>query len=179
MEVVALVPNKTIYVSDDDLPLYKRAQELSGGNLSSAIALALRRYVDVEEGREEGFQEIVVKVGPGGVRKQRFSGVLLGEWGRSTSQKVEEYKVYVSRSGKFVLHVSRSPEWKSGDDKHNSGWRSWIGNWSSNQTWGYTPAESTLHVVDTLDELLTLVPDELHDMVAAAAQQPQVEDLDI
>ena len=27
------VPNKTIYVSDDDLPLFERAQELSGANL--------------------------------------------------------------------------------------------------------------------------------------------------
>ena len=32
------VPNKTIYVSDGDLPLYQRAQELAGGNLSAAIA---------------------------------------------------------------------------------------------------------------------------------------------
>ena len=48
------VPNKTIYVSDGDLPLYQRAQELAGDNLSAAIAAALRRYVDVEEGRREG-----------------------------------------------------------------------------------------------------------------------------
>ncbi|NUR96504.1 MAG: EXLDI protein, partial [Kribbellaceae bacterium] len=42
------MPNKTIYVSDDDLPLYKRAQELAG-NLSSAISIALRKYVELEE----------------------------------------------------------------------------------------------------------------------------------
>ena len=42
------VPNKTIYVSDGDLPMFQRAQDLAGGNLSSAIASALRRYVDVE-----------------------------------------------------------------------------------------------------------------------------------
>ena len=36
------MPNKTIYVSDDDLALYKRAQELAG-NLSQAISTALRR----------------------------------------------------------------------------------------------------------------------------------------
>jgi hypothetical protein len=44
-----VVPNKTIYVSDGDLPLYQRAQELAGDNLSAAIAAALRRYVDVED----------------------------------------------------------------------------------------------------------------------------------
>jgi hypothetical protein len=41
------VPNKTIYVSDGDLQLFQRAQELAGGNLSAAISKALRRFVDV------------------------------------------------------------------------------------------------------------------------------------
>ena len=65
--------------------LYQRAQDLAGGNLSSAIASALRRFVDVEEGRREGFDEIVVRVGPEPGRKVRFVGVLLGEW-MDTSQ---------------------------------------------------------------------------------------------
>ena len=81
------VPNKTIYVSDGDLAIYQRAQELAGGNLSSAIASALRRYVDIEEGRREGFNEITVRVGVGTGRKVRFSGVLLGELGTSTSSR--------------------------------------------------------------------------------------------
>nr|BFE85439.1 hypothetical protein GCM10020093_080400 [Planobispora longispora] len=69
------MPNKTIYVSDEDLPLFNRAQELAGGKLSAAISMALRRYVEMEEGRQEGYDEIVVKVGQGAaVRKQRFQG---------------------------------------------------------------------------------------------------------
>ena len=75
-----MVPNKTIYVSDGDLPLFQRAQELAGGNLSAAITAALGRYVDLEEGRREGFDEIIVRVGPGKGRKVRFTGVFLGEW---------------------------------------------------------------------------------------------------
>jgi hypothetical protein len=71
------MPNKTIYVSDDDLPLFQRAQELAGGTLSAAIADALRRYVEVEEGRRQGYDDVVVRVGPGLGRKQRFSGLLL------------------------------------------------------------------------------------------------------
>ena len=31
------MPNKTIYIADDDLPLLQRAQDLTGGNLSGAI----------------------------------------------------------------------------------------------------------------------------------------------
>ena len=57
------MPNKTIYVSDDDLPLYQRAQELAGGSLSAALARALRRFVEMEEGRLEGYDEITVRVG--------------------------------------------------------------------------------------------------------------------
>ncbi len=34
------MPNKTIYVSDADLPVFQRAQELTGGNLSAAISKA-------------------------------------------------------------------------------------------------------------------------------------------
>ena len=80
------VPNKTIYVSDGDLKLYQRAQELAGGNLSAAIAGALRRYVDVQEGLREGFDDVVVRVGVGSGRKVRFTGVLRRGVGRHQRQ---------------------------------------------------------------------------------------------
>ena len=113
------MPNKTIYVSDGDLPIYQRAQELAGGNLSSAITTALRRYVDSEEGRLEGFKEISVRVGPKGDRKKRFTGMLLGEWGTYSNSREEMYRVYGTRSGKFVLHVQKSPEWAGRDADGN------------------------------------------------------------
>src|SRR5690348_14808983 len=40
----SMMPNKTIYVADSDLPLYEQAQAMAGGNLSAAIAQALRRF---------------------------------------------------------------------------------------------------------------------------------------
>jgi EXLDI family protein len=122
-----------------------------------------------------------VRVGPGKGRRQRFSGVLLGEWGHSTSQRVEVFRVYRTRTGKFVVHVERSAEWTTGPDfeKWASGWRSWVGNWSSNQTWGFTQGEAALHIADSLDELRDMLPAELYDMVADAADQPTIEDLDI
>ena len=52
------MPNKTIYVADDDLPVFQRAQELVGGNLSSTVVSALRRLIELEEGREAGFEEV-------------------------------------------------------------------------------------------------------------------------
>ena len=168
------MPNKTIYVSDSDLSLYQRAQELAGGNLSAAIASALRRYVDVESGRSEGFDEITVRVGPKAGRKVRFTGVLLGTWGNNTTA----INVYRSRSGKFVVHTQRTPDWTSRDaEGRPGGWRSWLG--IGDYTWVGSTGESTLEVVDTVEVLREKIPSELFDLVAAAAKQPVVEDLDI
>ena len=171
------VPNKTIYVSDGDLPIYQRAQELAGNNLSAAIAAALRRYVEVEEGRRQGFDEITVRVGPGKGRKVRFVGLLLGEW-YSSQGRVETYRVYRGRTGKFVLHVERGADWTMVDAEGKpAGWRGYLG--VGNISYGSTPGESTLDVIESLDELRERIPPQLFDMVASSAQRPAVEDLDI
>jgi EXLDI family protein len=172
------VPNKTIYVSEGDLPLYQRAQELAGDNLSAAIAAALRRYVDVEEGRREGFDEIIVRVGPGKGRKVRFTGVLLGEWVTSSFSRVETFRVYRGRTGKFVVHTERSPDYSMVDAEGKpAGWRGYLG--IGTVSYGSSPGESTLDVVESLDALRERIPPQLFDMVAGSAKQPPVEDLDI
>ena len=173
-----MVPNKTIYVSDGDLPIYERAQELAGNNLSAAIAAALRRYVDVEEGKREGFDEIIVRVGLGKGRKVRFTGVLLGEWLNTSPSRVENFRVYRGRKGKFVLHVERSADYTVVDAEGKpAGWRGYLG--IGNISYGGTPGESTLEVIGTLEELRDKIPPQLYDMVASHAQRPAVEDLDI
>lgn len=173
------VPNKTIYVSDGDLSLYQRAQELAGGNLSSAIAKALRRYVDVEEGALEGFDEITVRVGVGTGRKVRFTGVMVGEWLDTRDKGAEHSRVFRGRSGRYVVHVERSAEWWAVDaeGKPAVGWRSWLG--MGDLRYGSSPRESTLEVVDTLDALRDKVSPELFEMVARSARQPTVEQLEI
>ena len=172
------MPNKTIYVADGDMPLFQRAQELSGSNLSATIAQALRRLVELEEGKLEGFDEITVGVGPGQGRRQRFVGVLLAELGRSTKDRVEQFHVYRSRTGKYVLHTEKSEEavWTAGPDGKAQGWRK---HFSSDQQWGSTPPTATLEVFDSIDELRPRIPAELFEMVSAAADQPAIEDLDI
>jgi EXLDI family protein len=173
-----VVPNKTIYVSDGDLPLYQRAQELAGDNLSAAISAALRRYVDIEEGRREGFDEITVRVGPAPGRKVRFSGILLGEWVNSTTSRVDTFRVYRGRTGKFVVHIERSPDFPMVDAEGKpAGWRGYLGIGSI--SYGSIPAESTIEVVATLDELRTRIPQQLYDRISGVANQPAVEDLDI
>ncbi len=174
----AFVPNKTIYVSDGDLKLYQQAQELAGGNLSAAISAALRRYVDVEEGRREGFDEIVVRVGPKPGRKVQFTAVFLGEWLVTNYSRVETFRVYRSRTGKFVLHIERSPDYSMLDAEGKpAGWRGYLG--IGSVSYGNIPAESTLEVVATLVELRDKIPPALYDRIAGPAEMAPVEDLDI
>lgn len=173
-----MVPNKTIYVSDGDLPIYQRAQELAGGNLSAAISNALRRFVDVEEGRKEGYDEVIVRVGLGTGRKVRFVGILVGELLDATSSRENVYRVYRSRSGKYVLYIVRGPEYTMVDAEGKPvGWRGHLG--IGDVRYGSKPKEQTLEIVNTLAELKPKLPPELYDMVARSAQQPAVEDLDI
>jgi EXLDI family protein len=172
------VPNKTIYVSDGDLPVFQRAQELAGGNLSAAISSALKRYVDTAEGLKEGFDDVVVRVGIGSGRKVRFTGVLVGEWVDTKQKAAEHFRVWRGRTGKYVLHVERSPEWWMVDAEGKpAGWRGYLG--IGDIKYGSSPKESTLEVFGTVDELRDKVPPELFDMVARSARQPTVEDLEI
>lgn len=172
------MPNKTIYVSDADLPVFQRAQELTGGNLSAAISRALRRLVEVEEGRLAGWDEVTVRVGPGGGRLQRFQGVLLADWHRTVGGGDEHHRVYRTRSGRFAHHVAHPQGFvhTAGKDGTLTGWRKHL---SADQQWGEVPAHATLTVVDTLEELRAVVPAELAALVEQHADAPEVEDLDI
>ena len=102
------MPNKTIYVSEEDLPLLERAQELTGSTLSAAIVTALRRLVELEEGRRLGADEITVKVGAGRVRIQRFLGTALGEWTSTTGAGTETYAVFRTVKGRYAVHHATS-----------------------------------------------------------------------
>ena len=149
----APVPNRTIYVSEGDQELFKRAQELAGDNLSAAITNALKRYVDLKDARQAGFEEVVVKVGLGAGRKVRFSGVLLGEWMDSAGERFEHWRVYRGPTGKFAIHVERAEHFEMRDAEGNplTGWRAWTG--IGGATGGGKPAHATLEVVDTLEDV--------------------------
>ncbi|NNH74446.1 EXLDI protein [Nocardia uniformis] len=173
------MPNKTIYVSDEDLKLFTRAQELVGGNLSGAIVTALRRYIELEEGRIEGFEEIVLPVGHNGVRQVRFSGALLGESRDFDAEgNVQTHiQVFRSRKGKFVLHI-HAADWN--DYSANFNWLKEMKSWRGllgvgDPSWG----DYTLTIVDTIEELQDSIPAKLYERVADIADRPAVEDLDI
>lgn len=199
------MPNKTIYVSDDDLPLYERAQALAGGSLSAAVSRALRQFVDAQESSDAGFQPITVQVGSGRDRReQRFSGVLLGEWRHPTAERrIERFRVYRTPKGKFALHTSRMPDWAAWSDPETwrGGWhwdwprdRATLGreNWrdltqelkerikrEAMRGWSWGPNEESLDVADSLEELREKIPADFYETLTGEASHPDVEDLDI
>jgi len=105
------MPNKTIYVSEKDLHLYDRAQELVGGNLSAAISEALRAYVEGESEDQVEFEkephEIIVRVGRKGSKwRQKFVGRKLIKWGEGSKAELKHqaFHLYLTQKGQFAIH---------------------------------------------------------------------------
>lgn len=53
--------NKTIYLRDDEVPIWEKARELAGDKLSPIIVAALRNFVAEKEAQSRGYQRIVLK----------------------------------------------------------------------------------------------------------------------
>jgi hypothetical protein len=91
------MPNKTIYISQDDLPYYEEAKRLAGKSISSVIAEALKAYILDAKKKESAMKEVKLPVGPRGMqRSERFIGTKAFDWsGRDSSDewwmKVEAY----------------------------------------------------------------------------------------
>jgi len=203
-----MMPNKTIYVADADLPIFERAQQLAGSNLSATIAQALRRFITIEEAKMSGFQEITVRVGDKGTyTSKRFLGRPLARRRiHDSQQRATTLTVFQTAKGKLALYTKFTPHW--GDPSAWSAWASSWSNWSPwswDMDWDSDPAgspqpqppqppqpprrpevrswleggEYRLEVFETLEELRERVPPELYDAAQHALSGPEIEDLDI
>jgi EXLDI family protein len=187
------MPNKTIYVSDDDLPLFERAQQVSGANLSSVIVRALRRFIELEEAKQHSLEEITVIVnGQGAHRRKRFVGQRLVRQLQPTKngKGTIVLNVYRTAGKRYALHTRTMHDWEpawgdpeiAGNPNH---WGlgkgilqkalSWGFDWDSFQESG----DYTLQVFESLDELKAQVSDELFRAVRQAMEGPEIEELDI
>ena len=183
-----MVPNKTIYVADDDLPLFERAQALAGGSLSAAVANALRSFVEVREAQGAGLEEVTVGVGPAGSRrKKRFFGVRLIRWAHrlQDGRKEEVFSVYRTRGGRFAVHRQVRPNWGAMSDP---AWWMDVENWKGLDPRGrdadgsgewYRGGEASLEVYESIAELEQHVPPELFARLERGGDEPPLEDLDI
>lgn len=205
---VSPMPNKTIYVADSDLPVFERAQELAGENLSATIAGALRRFVEAEEARERGFQEFRLMVG---ARKaysvKRFIGRELARRRARDEQtgRVTSHTVFQTARGRFALYTQSSPDWMGWatgwagdwgvdvdvdvDPTRGSRWRVRKGrdrvsggvNWAGRQDWSVwiEGDERQLDVYETLDDMKPHIAPELLSDVTQALRGEEDEFLDI
>lgn len=171
------MPNKTIYVSDRDLALFDRAQALAGGNLSAAISQALTRYVEIGEAADAGMHEVIVQVGPSGMRqRKRFVGAAVAHHQRKGGRRsiFERYIAYRTARGSYAVHVRRdwSPVPIPFDVDYDVGVPGRPGADESDRDY-------TLDVYPDVDALCAAVPRELCTMVRTHSRTPTVEDLDI
>lgn len=195
------MPNRTIYVADADLPIFEKAQQLAGDNLSSTIVQALRRFVETEEARVSGYQEVTVAVGKGRPYLQkRFRGRSLAKRrvALNNQARILVLEIYQTAGGRFALYSRNMPSWDwagrsrsaSRDhlphsqrrEKRGSGWDwDWEADWSVSG-WGaaFEPEERRLDVFENLETLKEAVPEEMYESVVRYLQQgDDIEFLDI
>lgn len=180
----SMMPNKTIYVADADLPLFERAQELAGGNLSAAITQALHHFVDAEiakDTQEDEVGEITVKVGRNGAYTQkRFRGHHIAKQYVTTGNGSRQiyYHVFMTAKGNYAVHIRDYPNWTRWST------RRWGRHERANDDWSaedWTQNDSRLEVYDSLEALKDNVPAELFDVVSRTTEgnPTGIEDLDI
>ncbi|WP_433195660.1 EXLDI protein [Nocardia sp. CA-107356] len=133
--------------------------------------------VDVTKTAPGEFQEIQLEVGPGGGRKQRFQGRLLGEAREYTKVGVELIRVYLSRKGKYVVH-RRVSEWS------DFAATIWITDWKKNwreifEIDDRACADYTVEIVESFEDLALRVPAKIYRSLVDVTEHPQTEDLDI
>lgn len=188
------MPNKTIYVSDDDLRLFERAQELAGANLSAAIVRALRRFIEVEEASQRGLDEITVIVNTEGAhRRKRFLGQRLVRWLQPTSddEGTSIFSIYRTARGRYALHTRTIADWNFADGdpditRHPDHWGIANGLIKRFVRIGYDDWESfknagdySLQVFETLEDLKPHISSDLYKAVTRAMEGPDIEELDI
>lgn len=122
------MPNKTIYVRDEDVQLFEEAEKLGGDSLSGVIAEALRRLVDAKRSEAQGMKQHTLTVGilrtrgDDDTRKVRFVGRKLAEaevfTGQTSSRddRGTDYAIYQTQAGKIVVWWKSWTRWDGESD---------------------------------------------------------------
>ena len=114
---------KNIYIKDEDVSLFEKAEELGGDSISSVIAEALRRYVEIKEAEAQGMEEHILTVGSttsidDDTRKVKFVGRLLARgttYNGQTSDRKDRgttWKIYITKAGKIVVYADDWTCWQ-------------------------------------------------------------------
>ncbi len=72
--------NKTIYLRDEEGPIWERARELAGDRLSPVIVSALKRFIAEEEAKPKSFERIQVSFNDANAHGIPKAKAFYGRW---------------------------------------------------------------------------------------------------
>jgi len=119
------MPNKTIYIADEDMAVFQKAQEIAGKSISKVIAEALREYVVRKNLEGTEFKEHEAWKGHRDrglqIEKVRFIGKYIT--GLIHHEPEDEYEtvtsLYETRKGKFLV----DERWVTFDEREEVAFR--------------------------------------------------------
>lgn len=167
------MPNKTIYVSNEDQAIYEQAQKLAGDNLSSVLVRALKEFITRTESQMKGLKEIVIQVGTKGLQQEkRFNGRLLIKWqGAGDHDDWYTARVFKTAKNQFAVEITKQPNLDVYRQRDF---------WRTADYFDYTP-DTKLLVFASLDEAEDKLPSALLKLMQQAQNRDEapVEYLDI
>ena len=120
---------KTIYVKDEDIPIFEEAEKVLGeDSLSAAISKALKETVERVKLAQEGWEKVELREYylPGGQFSEReygrsfeFFGKLLAQhtfYEGETSDRTDRgttFKVFQTKGGKIVIWIENWSRWQN------------------------------------------------------------------
>jgi EXLDI family protein len=167
------VPNKTIYVSDEDVPTIDQVSLELPGSLSSNIVAGLRLLLSRHQGQHDGFDEVTLTIEEGGAKRQVvFSGrcVARSEEHKNGGKVLLEQRIYATVGGRFVYYERQDVNWNFWSDKDN---------WDDPTSPEGLPDKRLFIVAEKLDDLAEHAPDELVRAAETNGRKPAREYLDI
>jgi hypothetical protein len=123
MRYASIAPmNKTIYLREEEVPIWERAREMSGDKLSPVIVTALKRYIADMEGKNRGYERIVVDFNDALNHHLPKSKAFFGRWiigpaepYRLSDEDGNEYDIYtVAETAKGNVVVTKYTESREG-----------------------------------------------------------------
>jgi hypothetical protein len=116
--------NKTIYLRDDEAPIWERARELASDKLSPVIVAALKKFIAVKEAEVKGFERIEVSYNDADDHNIPKAKAFYGKWVYSPKKPVtlsdeegeafDHFAVAVTAKGAVVVyswHAEREGNW--------------------------------------------------------------------
>jgi EXLDI family protein len=167
------MPNKTIYVSNEDQSVYERAQALAGDNLSSVLVRALKEFISRTEAQAKGLKEVVIQTGIKGLQQEkRFNGRLVIKWqGAGDNNDWYTSRVFRTAKNQWAVELTKQPNLEIFRQRDF---------WRTADYFEYTP-DTQLLVFPALDEAEGKLPSALIKVMhqAQSKDDAPVEYLDI